>query len=527
MKLMPTRSRMVAVGAAVALLGGGSVTAAFAGPPPPPPHSKTVDIAPADLVQCPSGQECAPNKANQFTVVNQSGASGSVSIVAGPDTPPLGAKGSLQMAVTGGGDHWSAFNYDHTGTKLSDITALSYWTYTDTLPHAPALQLEIDPGNTGSSVDSGVTYSTLNFEPYLNSGEAALQTGTWQNWDVLSGTVWGTHLSDNPQTGGTPESWQQFLLDYPNASIIGGFGVNVGSGWSAMTGNADGLTIGTADGTTVYDFKPGPTPPPPPADLHPFHQDFQNSTDPFCPANSGNPPCDGAQNDYGTIDIVPSGFSNGGSGNYAPFTKALSGHNMAIVSGTSVQNQGRGCPSSATEYCTGPYALFGTGSKQGHLNSFGDGFTVTDDLYLSPSTAAPVGSLVDSDVELNSSSGHYGIDEIITACAQSGGFVINFGHNSPGPCSGTPVITSPGWYRFVYDFTDSGGDAVVTESVYSESGLTQVATSGPQPVNGASATPVSTWGGPGYFWLPTEDFSGLPLANFALQPGDHPTGNNP
>jgi hypothetical protein len=62
--------------------------------------------------------------------------------------------------------------------------------------------------------------------------------------------------------------------------------------------------------------------------------------------------------------------------------------------------------------------------------------------------------------------------------------------------------------------------------VYSEPSLTQVATSGPMPVGGTLSS-ITTWGGPGYFWLPTEDISGLPLANFALQLGQHPTGYTP
>jgi hypothetical protein len=261
-----------------------------------------------------------------------------------------------------------------------------------------------------------------------------------------------------------------------------------------------------------------------------MHQDFAHGTDPFCPANSGNAPCDGAAGDFGTIDVVSSGFSNGGSGNYAPFTQALEGTHMAIVSGTGDRNQGGNCPFTAVEACTGPYALFGNGSEQGMLSVFPtQGFTVTDDLYLSPSTAGTARSLVDDDVELNNSSGTYGVDEIITACAEPSGsglgFVINFGHNSPGSCSGRPVVTTDGWY--VFEFSDNGGDAYVTESVYSESGGTQVATSGSQPVSSAGPTPVSQWGGPGYFWLPTEDFSGLPLANFALQPWDQPAGNQP
>src|SRR6202451_1185581 len=47
-----------------------------------------------------------------------------------------------------------------------------------------------------------------------------------------------------------------------------------------------------------------------------FAQEFGTNTTPFCPANSGNAPCDGngVAGDYGTIDRVPSGFSNGGVG---------------------------------------------------------------------------------------------------------------------------------------------------------------------------------------------------------------------
>ena len=49
---------------------------------------------------------------------------------------------------------------------------------------------------------------------------------------------------------------------------------------------------------------------------------------------------------------------------------------------------------------------------------------------------------------------------------------------------------------------------------------------GLQPV-GSTATPISSWGGPGYFWLPTENISGLPLANFALQLGVEAAGHKP
>jgi len=264
--------------------------------------------------------------------------------------------------------------------------------------------------------------------------------------------------------------------------------------------------------------------------VQPFVQEFATNTAGFCPAHSGNPPCDGAKLDYGTIDRVSSGFSNGGYGNYAPGTKALTGKWMAVVSGTGDGNQGAGCPGvTAThnpgEACTGPYALFGKGKARGVSNVFPKrGFTVTDDLYLSPTTAGPAGSLVDDDVAINNSAGTYGIDNIITACAEETashalGYVINFGHNSAGSCAGTPVVTKDGWYRFVFNFSNFHGLAYLTESLFSESTGKRIAGSGRQPVGGGTPELISKWGGPRYFWLPTEDMSGLPLANFALQLG--------
>ena len=203
----------------------------------------TVVVSSSDLV---TGSP-APG---QFVVINQSGGLGGVGLVFGPATPPLGL-GSLQMNVTGAADHWSVYNYDHTGTKLADITALGYSTYTDNTTTAPILQIEIDPGNT-TGTDAGVTYSTLSFEPYLQS--AGVTPDTWQQWNVLSGEVWGTHLTGAPN--GAPLSWSNFLATYPNATITGGVGVNVGSGWSAMTGDTDALTIGTAAQATTYNFEP-------------------------------------------------------------------------------------------------------------------------------------------------------------------------------------------------------------------------------------------------------------------------------
>lgn len=281
-----------------------------------------------------------------------------------------------------------------------------------------------------------------------------------------------------------------------------------------------------------------------------FSQQFTFNTSGFC-TGAPNAPCDGngGAGDYGTLDRVAGGFSNGGFGNYAPSTPALfkgstpTGY-FALTNGTGVGSQGAGCPgttatSNPGEACTGPFALFGNAPNQGADNVFpANGFTVTSDLYLSPSTAGPAGSLVDDDVELNASTsnpttGYYGIDNVITACAEpvtSGmGFVINFGHGSPGSCAGTPTITTDGWYRFVFVFSNVAGNVFLTENVVSEANPNvPVASSGlPQPLVSGSADDASNWGGPGYFWLPSQDFSGLPLANFALQLGQHKLGHTP
>ncbi len=79
----------------------------------------------------------------------------------------------------------------------------------------------------------------------------------------------------------------------------------------------------------------------------------------------------------------------------------------------------------------------------------------------------------------------------------------------------------------MFIFSNTAGSAFLTENVINEATGNVVATSGPQPVGGGAPTPITNWGGPGYFWLPTEDMSGLPLANFALQLGQHTSGHTP
>ncbi len=142
------------------------------------------------------------------------------------------------------------------------------------------------------------------------------------------------------------------------------------------------------------------------------------------------------------------------------------------------------------------------------------GFTVTNDLYLSPATAGPSGTLIDDDVELNSSTssqstGYYGIDNIVGVCYNStaGGFTINFSHNT-GNCDYTPgttpvVTTAAGTGSCIVFSNVIRAIAELTENVISDSGEHRPGErSSPWPAAGSGGNalrPLRQWGGPGYF----------------------------
>ncbi len=242
--------------------------------------------------------------------------------------------------------------------------------------------------------------------------------------------------------------------------------------------------------------------------------------------------CDGnaTAGDFGTIDAaIPSHFSNGGFGNYAPGTPALALFTkMALISGTTQANQGLGCQTPGVEGCTGPY--YRAAPNQ---NAFpANGFTVTNDVWLDPAAATGTAGEIDLDVALNDSTGNFAQDNIFAVCNQGGGagYSVTFGHNSPGVCTGSPAITAAGWYRFVWLFTNVGGKVFQTQRVIAENGLTTVADSGPQPVifpGDSSVEPVGSVGGLRYFWYPTLQVAGMPMGNFAIQLGQHGTGHTP
>ena len=182
----------------------------------------------------------------------------------GFETPPLGS-GSLHLGVgQDGNDNAQARHPGYAGTLLSNLTALSYSTFTEvdgSGGQAPYLMLQID--NTGD----GAADATLFFEPAYQTGsypgdpvpnQGALVPDTWQTWDALAGGWW-------VGTGGPPlVTLATYVASNPTATIVntasglGGVRIVTGFGggaWDNYLGAADNFTIGVSGVNTTYDFE--------------------------------------------------------------------------------------------------------------------------------------------------------------------------------------------------------------------------------------------------------------------------------
>lgn len=178
---------------------------------------------------------------------------GVANFVQGPGNPPSGCS-SIVFNTPNSIDKAFIYNFDQVGTLLSSITALSYATYQSTgiSYQVTGLNLEVDfdgPGSAGKSV--------LVFEPVYNTNQGNIIANTWQTWDALNG---GNAIWWSPQ--GIPGScsgycyvqWKDIVKNNPDAVIIGGFGINQGSGNQGLISAADNLTIGKNNVNKVYNF---------------------------------------------------------------------------------------------------------------------------------------------------------------------------------------------------------------------------------------------------------------------------------
>lgn len=156
------------------------------------------------------------------------------------------------------------------GTSLSSVTGLSYWTYRAAGPAfgAASLQLMIDTGAATTCLSGQWSWTTLVYEPYWNSSAGAGVAGTvpsaWTQWTITpsSGVFWSSKTTCGGSlvagAGGAPfYTLEQVLAAYPNATVSL-LGVNVGSYNPSYDVAVDGVALND----TVYNFEtalPAPT----------------------------------------------------------------------------------------------------------------------------------------------------------------------------------------------------------------------------------------------------------------------------
>ena len=211
---------------------------------------------------------------NQQSWASATSSTATVSFVAGPGTPPLGA-GSGQLSVGSDGDSGAQFRQTvFNGTRLDDLTELKYSTYTSNDGSAPTtgdqtayiiLNVDLDA--------DGMNDTLLFFEPeyqhgYTNAvpdqGDNVLNT--WQTWDALSGGWWSTTSAGGADPGAGVKPLSAIIAAFPNAVIhnsptagslrlVAGFGAGA---WDNFVGNADAFVIKQNGNQATYNFEQVP-----------------------------------------------------------------------------------------------------------------------------------------------------------------------------------------------------------------------------------------------------------------------------
>jgi hypothetical protein len=209
-------------------------------------------ISECDVVRAP--ENAPPTNAWMLYTRN----AGTGAFVYGPGKPPL-SDGSLQLTTPTGADKVFLFNYEHVGTPLSSINALDYSTYQVTANPAeprqlPALNIQVDIN--GGTLNPG-DFTTLVFEPVYNTYQGSVAPGVWQNWDAYDGgnaIWWSSRAIPGVCASSCFVTWNTIVANNPNATIVGGFGVNQGSGNPGLTAATDALTIGYGGNAYTYNF---------------------------------------------------------------------------------------------------------------------------------------------------------------------------------------------------------------------------------------------------------------------------------
>lgn len=183
-------------------------------------------------------------------------AAGTGTFVTGPASPPLGV-GSITFATPTGADKVQLFNYDHIWTKLADVRSMSYSTYRTAGIGQQVTAINVEVDINGPNTLGGFT--TLVFEPVYNTTQGPVVSNQWQKWDAYNGgngIWWSTRPIPGVCAFECYVPWSQIVANNPNATILGGFGLNQGSGNPGLVASADALHLDTPSMSITYDFEP-------------------------------------------------------------------------------------------------------------------------------------------------------------------------------------------------------------------------------------------------------------------------------
>ena len=181
---------------------------------------------------------------------------GNGTFVTGPATPPLGS-GSITLETPTPADKVQLFNFDHIGTKLADVRSMSYSTYRTIGTAAQVTSINVVVDFNGPTTAGG--FSTLVFEPVYNPDQGTVVSNLWQSWDAYNGgngIWWSTRAMNGVCATACYVTWKQIVSNNPDAVILGGFGVNQGSGGNALIASVDALHLDTPTMSITYDFEP-------------------------------------------------------------------------------------------------------------------------------------------------------------------------------------------------------------------------------------------------------------------------------
>lgn len=225
-------------------------------------QSAVTTVRPGDLLAAPAlggwwFAEDAPSSGN---------ATGS--LVQGPGVPPyaVGSARLLLDATVNG--RMLLGNSDYNGTRLDDLTELSYSSYRASADAgnllAITLQINIDYDLTDASTG---WQGRLVFEPYFTAGSGTILEDTWYAWNPLDNAakwyqtgnaVVGNVNVGNPCPQAAPCTLATIKATYPNAGIhvtLGAIQFKAGAPWPSFDGNVDAFTIGVDGDSTTFDFE--------------------------------------------------------------------------------------------------------------------------------------------------------------------------------------------------------------------------------------------------------------------------------